>query len=132
MKMVAGTAYIGDGRGGVLGNLQKEVEEHLNNQAWLDYKKGQGAENFQSYMAELRDTQEHALPYLQQYCSLEERGSTVIAEEQKSILNCYEGGRTKILREMRAGAAEIRSTGEDTAILEIPEEGDTAQNMHDM
>ena len=39
------------------------------------------ADNFQSYMAELRDTQEHALPYLQQFISLEERGSTSIAEE---------------------------------------------------
>ena len=27
------------------------------------------------------DTQEHALPYLQQFVSLEERGSTAIAEE---------------------------------------------------
>lgn len=81
MKSVGGTAFIGDGRGGVLGNLQQEVEEHLHNQAWLDYKKGQGADNFQSYIAELRDTQEHALPYLQQFISLEERGSTSIAEE---------------------------------------------------
>ena len=83
MKKVAGTAFIGDGRGGILGNLQQEVEEHLHNQAWLDYKKDQGADNFQSYIAELRDTQEHALPYLQQFISLEERGSTSIAEESK-------------------------------------------------
>lgn len=81
MKSVGGTAFIGDGRGGVLGNLQQEVEEHLHNQAWLDYKKGQGADHFQSYMAELCDTQEHALPYLQQFVSLEERGSAAIAEE---------------------------------------------------
>ena len=81
MKKVAGTAFIGDGRGGILGNLQQEVEEHLHNQTWLNYKKGQGADNFQSYIAELRDTQEHALPYLQQFISLEERGSTSIAEE---------------------------------------------------
>ncbi|MDO5390323.1 MAG: YodL domain-containing protein [Eubacteriales bacterium] len=81
MKSVGGTAFIGDGRGGILGNLQQEVEEYLHNQAWLDYKKGQGADNFQSYMAELRDTQEHALPYLQQFVSLEERGSAAIAEE---------------------------------------------------
>ena len=83
MKKVAGTAFIGDGRGGILGNLQQEVEEHLHNQAWLNYKKGQGADNFQSYIAELRDTQEHALPYLQQFVSLEERGSAAIAEESR-------------------------------------------------
>ncbi len=81
MKMVSGTAFIGDGRGGVLGNLQTEVDEHLSSQAWLDYKKGMGAEEFQSYVAELRDTQEHVLPYLQQYCSLEEKGNIAIAEE---------------------------------------------------
>ena len=81
MKKVAGTAFIGDGRGGILENLQQEVEEHLHNQDWLDYKKGQGADNFQSYIAELRDTQEHALPYLQQFVSLEERESTAIVEE---------------------------------------------------
>src|SRR5699024_8097886 len=81
MKSLAGTAFIGDGSGGVLGYIQQELEEHLRNDDWLDYKKGQGAYNFQSYMAELCDTQEHALPYIQQYCSLEERGSTAIAEE---------------------------------------------------
>ncbi len=43
-------------------------------------------------------------------------------EEQKAILNCYEGGRTKILRDMRAGSAEIRSTGENAVMLEILED----------
>ena len=81
MKMVAGTAFIGEGRGGILENLQKEVEEHLNSQTWLDYKKAQGAESFQNYVAELHDTQEHVLPYLQQYLSLEERGGIDILEE---------------------------------------------------
>lgn len=81
MKMVAGTAFIGEGREGILENLQKEVEEHLNSQTWLDYKKAQGAEYFQNYVAELHDMQEHVLPYLQQYLSLEERGSIDILEE---------------------------------------------------
>ena len=81
MKMVAGTAFIGEGRGGILENLQKEVEEHLNSQTWLDYKKAQGAESFQNYVAEFHDMQEHVLPYLQQYLSLEERGSIDIWEE---------------------------------------------------
>ena len=44
------------------------------------------ADNFQSYMAELRDTQEHALPYLQQYISLEERGSTGEYPEMLELL----------------------------------------------
>ena len=42
-----------------------------------------------------------------------------ITEEQKAILNCYTGGRTKILREMKVGAEELRLTGEDPEMLEI-------------
>ena len=80
MKMVAGTTFIGDGRGGILESLEKEVEEHLHSQTWLDYKKEQGVEYFQNYVAELHDTQEHVLPYLQQYLSLEEKGSIDIVE----------------------------------------------------
>lgn len=45
-----------------------------------------------------------------------------ITEEQKAILNFYTGGRTKILREMRSGAAELRSTGEDPEMLELLED----------
>ena len=101
MKKVAGTAFIGDGRGGLLDNLQQEVEEHLHNQSWLDYKKGQGADNFQSYMAELRDTQEHALPYLQQFVSLEERGSTAIAEE--STQTVPSGKESKAVAQTKTG-----------------------------
>lgn len=81
MKIVAGTAFIGDGHGGILESLEKEVEEHLHSQTWLEYKKERGEEDFQNYVAELHDTQEHVLPYLQQYLSLEERGGIDIAEE---------------------------------------------------
>lgn len=42
-----------------------------------------------------------------------------ITEEQKAILNCYTGGRTKILKEMRAGAEELQLTGENSEMLEI-------------
>lgn len=45
-----------------------------------------------------------------------------LTEEQKAILNCYEGGRTKILHKMRAGAEEIRVTGEDAEMLEMLED----------
>lgn len=37
-------------------------------------------------------------------------------------MNCYEGGRTKILYEMRVGAEEIRVTGEDAEMLEMLED----------
>lgn len=42
-----------------------------------------------------------------------------IGEEQKAILNCYEGGRTKVIREIRAGIEELVATGEDPEILEL-------------
>ncbi len=44
-----------------------------------------------------------------------------LTEEQKAILNCYTGGRMKILREMRSGAEELQLTGEDPEMLEILE-----------
>ena len=45
-----------------------------------------------------------------------------ITEEQKAILNCYTGGRTKIFKEMRAGAEELQLTGEEPEMLEILED----------
>ena len=45
----------------------------LNDESWLSYQKAKGEESFQAYMADLTDMQEHVLPYLQSFCSLEER-----------------------------------------------------------
>lgn len=55
MKSVVGTAFIGDGRGGLLGNLQQEVEEHLHNQACFfhlhqKFIKGNGRPNGTIYV----------------------------------------------------------------------------------
>ena len=36
-----------------------------------------------------------------------------LTEEQKMILNCYEGGKTKVIREMHRSMEELESTGED-------------------
>ena len=43
-------------------------------------------------------------------------GST---EEQKMILNCYEGGKTKVIREMHRSMEELESTGEDPEMFEL-------------
>lgn len=40
-------------------------------------------------------------------------------EEQKMILNCYEGGKTKAIREMQRSIEELKSTGEDPEMLEL-------------
>ena len=45
-----------------------------------------------------------------------------LTEEQKMILNCYEGGRTKVIRDMRRSMEELESTGEDPEMLELLED----------
>lgn len=40
-------------------------------------------------------------------------------EEQKMILNCYEGGKTKVIREVQRSIEELKSTGEDPGMLEL-------------
>lgn len=42
-----------------------------------------------------------------------------LTEEQKMILNCYEGGKTKVIREMHRSMEELASTGEDSEMLEL-------------
>ena len=42
-----------------------------------------------------------------------------LTEEQKMILNCYEGGKTKVIREMHRSMEELESTGEDPEMLEL-------------
>ena len=45
-----------------------------------------------------------------------------LTEEQKMILNCYEGGKTKVIREMHSSMEELGSTGEDPEMLELLED----------
>lgn len=42
-----------------------------------------------------------------------------LTEEQKMILNCYEGGKTKVIREMHRSMEELESTDEDPEMLEL-------------
>lgn len=42
-----------------------------------------------------------------------------LTEEQKMILNCYEGGKTKVIREMHRSMEELESTGEDPEMFEL-------------
>ena len=45
-----------------------------------------------------------------------------LTEEQKMILNCYEGGNTKVIREVHRSMEELGSTGEDPEMLELLED----------
>ena len=73
MQELKGKINIGDGNGGIVSQLKNQNEMKLHDESWLNYQKGKGEESFQAYMADLTDMQEHVLPYLQDFCSLEER-----------------------------------------------------------
>ena len=42
-----------------------------------------------------------------------------LTEEQKMILNCYEGGKTKVIREIHRSMEELKGTGEEPEMLEL-------------
>ena len=73
MKELKGKINIGDGNGGIVSQLKNQNEMKLHDESWLNYQKGKGEESFQAYIADLTDMQEHVLPYLQSFCSLEEK-----------------------------------------------------------
>lgn len=73
MKKIQAKISIGDGDGGIVRQLKAQNEMKLTDESWLDYQKTKGEEAFSSYMADLTDMQEHVLPYLQSFCSLEEK-----------------------------------------------------------
>nr|WP_177296311.1 YodL domain-containing protein [uncultured Blautia sp.] len=73
MQELKGKINIGDGNGGIVSQLKNQNEMKLHDESWLNYQKGKGEESFQAYMADLMDMQEHVLPYLQSFCSLEEK-----------------------------------------------------------
>lgn len=52
--------------------MQNEMK--LTDESWISYQQGKGNEEFQKYMEDLTDMQNHVLPYLQSFCSLEEKG----------------------------------------------------------
>lgn len=45
-----------------------------------------------------------------------------ITEEQKLILNIYEGGKSRAMREMEKSLSELKSTGEDFLMQKLLEE----------
>ena len=45
-----------------------------------------------------------------------------LTEEQKMILNCYEGGKTKVIREIHRSMEELKGTGEEPEMLELLED----------
>ena len=69
-----GKIDIGTGNGGILSQLKMQNEMKLTDESWISYQQGKGNEEYQKYMEDLTDIQNHVLPYLQSFCSLEEKG----------------------------------------------------------
>mgnify|MGYP000759683393 CR=1 FL=1 len=80
---------IGNGHGGIVSQLKYNNEMKLTDEYWINYQKGKGSEEFQKYMEDLTDMQNHVLPYLQSFCNLEEKGVKERREQQ--IAERYEG-----------------------------------------
>ena len=78
---------IGNGHGGIVSQLKYDNEMKLTDEYWINYQKGKGSEEFQKYMEDLTDMQNHVLPYLQSFCNLEkgvkERREQQIAERNE-------------------------------------------------
>ena len=94
MQELKGKINIGDGNGGIVSQLKNQNEMKLHDESWLNYQKGKGEESFQAYMADLTDMQEHVLPYLQSFCSLEERAPERSVEPTTVSKSEMETGKT--------------------------------------
>lgn len=94
MQELKGKINIGDGNGGIVSQLKNQNEMKLHDESWLNYQKGKGEESFQAYMADLTDMQEHVLPYLQSFCSLEERAPERSVEPTAVSKSEMEAGKT--------------------------------------
>ena len=84
-----GKIDIGTGNGGIISQLKMQNEMKLTDESWISYQQGKGSEEFQKYMEDLTDMQNHVLPYLQSFCNLEEKGVKERREQQ--IAERYEG-----------------------------------------
>ena len=80
---------IGNGHGGIVSQLKYDNEMKLTDEYWINYQKGKGSEEFQKYMEDLTDMQNHVFPYLQSFCNLEEKGVKERREQQ--IAERHEG-----------------------------------------
>lgn len=94
MKELKGKINIGDGNGGIVSQLKNQNEMKLHDESWLNYQKGKGEESFQAYMADLTDMQEHVLPYLQSFCSLEEKAPERSVEPTTASKSEMDAGKT--------------------------------------
>ena len=121
-----GKIDIGTGNGGIVSQLKLQNEMRLTDESWIGYQKGKGDEEFQKYMEDLTDMQNHILPYLQSFCSLEEKGvqerrEQQVAEKRENRVPATQSTvelKAEINREMISGS---RSTSQKVAKVSASE-----------
>lgn len=96
MQELKGKINIGDGNGGIVSQLKNQNEMKLHDESWLNYQKSKGMESYREYMTDITDMQEHVLPYLQSFCSLEEKTSERMDGVTKTRVR-GEGRKTEML-----------------------------------
>ena len=116
-----GKIDIGTGNGGLLSQLKLQNEMRLTDESWINYQKGKGNEEFQKYMEDLTDMQNHVLPYLQSFCSLEERGvqerrEQLVADKKESRSTAVIGAE-KQANVKEAGKVERKSVPQKKAAV---------------
>ena len=82
-----GKIDIGSGNGGIISQLKMQNEMKLTDESWISYQQGKGNEEYQKYMEDLTDMQNHVLPYLQSFCNLEGQGVKERREQQVAERN---------------------------------------------
>lgn len=107
LQSFKGEIDIGTGNGGIISQLKMQNEMKLTDESWISYQKGKGNEEFQKYMEDLTDMQNHVLPYLQSFCSLEESGVKERREQQVAERNESREGVSETKVEVNAVVKDI-------------------------
>ncbi len=84
LQAVTTAIDIGAGDGGLISSIKAANERKMADNDWLKYLKGKGEEAYRSAVTDMTDMQEKILPYLQSFCSVEERvpEKTAVSEQK--------------------------------------------------
>lgn len=110
-----GKMDIGTGNGGIISQLKMQNEMKLTDESWISYQQGKGNEEYQKYMEDLTDMQNHVLPYLQSFCSLEEKGVQERREQQIAEKQDVLTGRERATAETKV--KNTKTAGKEALIM---------------
>ncbi len=86
-------------------------------------------EHFGEYMQSLQDTQEHVLPYLQQFCSLEERAPAAVMEtESHEAVAASVGEKASATKSAKAQTSKSDGRKSES---QAPKAGEQKKSIHE-